>query len=378
MNIRRPFLALPSLRAHIFIKPQQGIIQLTIRNYASSSNRPPSKKAPSQPPSIKQDKNLPESFKKTIPGETTQSNSIMERLPTFPLRNNSTLLPKPGVPTSTTHSLRSMLEILNNKRQPELIYEAEPHRLYFLFCGAFAFVFALYGITFFEWSTHTAYDFYKQDGDLSLFLGRLGVNILIASVAGLLVTGAMMLPTRLVRRIYYLPGRVEHIRFTSHPILPGRTTPVHTIPLSSFNRSKRGRIFTKNGIYGTLDKSSLFFVLKEQDKRFGYWIVDRNGWFWGDGRIFDVLFGKESLAEAEKALTYDEKFGQATQKLKEEKQALREEHGKGWKLKVGADMIRDDIKRVGEKLKARDKQLQNINKNDAKLSKKSKSSTKRK
>lgn len=355
MSLKRPLFLLPSLKQHLITSK---FIPLSLRYYASSSKQPiPKSHHPSPPPTIKQNRNLPDSFKKTIPGETEQSNSLMSRLPSFPLRNNATLLPKPGVPTSATHSLRSMLEILNNKKAPELIYESEPHKLYFLCCGAFALVFTIYGLSFLQWSSSTAYELYKLDDDLYLFLGRIGVNLLIASVAGLLVTCAVLFPTRLIRRIYYLPGDKkvnDHIKFTTHPLLPGRTTPVHTIPLTKLNRTKKGRIFTKNGIYGTLDKSTLFFLLKEQDAKFGYWVVDRNGWFWGDGRVFDVIFGKDSLNEAENALTYDEKFGQASKKLKEEKKELKNQYGQKWPLKIGAEIIKEDVGKVISKINKRD------------------------
>lgn len=335
--------------------------------YASST---PSKKPlhqqqpqtyPSPPPPTKRTPNLPESFRKTIPGETDQSNSIWTRLPTFPLRNNSTLLPKPGVPTSTTHNLRQMMEVLEAKRQPELIYEAEPHKLYFLFCGAFALVFAIYGLTFLEWSASSAYALYKQDGDLWQIAWRTGAILGVFAIASSVVSLAVLIPTRLIRRIWLLPGKQKHIKFTTHPLLPGRATPVHTLPLGSLNRTKRGRIFTRNGIYGTLDKGTFFFILREKGKK-APWLVDRNGWFWGDGRVHDVLFGKESLEEAEEALTYDEKFGKATKKLKEEKTKLREELGPAWRFKVGAEMIREDIAQV----------KQNVNKKNQ-LAKKTKS-----
>lgn len=313
-----------------------------------SDHQPQSK--PSPPPPTKQTRNLPESFRKTIPGETDQSNSIWTRLPSFPLRNNSSLLPKPGVPTSATHNLRQMMEVLEAKKKPELIYEAESHKLYFLFCGAFAFVFILYGLTFVEWSTSFAYSLYKQDGDLFQITWRAGAILGLLAILTSIVSLTVLLPTRLIRRIWLLPGKQKHIKFTTHPLLPGRATPVHTLPIGSLNRSKRGRIFTKNGIYGTLDKGTFFFILREKGKK-APWLVDRNGWFWGDGRVHDVLFGKETLEEAEEAFTYDEKFGKATEKLKEEKTKLREELGPAWRFKVGADMIREDIAKVKKSVK---------------------------
>ncbi|CCH42379.1 putative membrane protein [Wickerhamomyces ciferrii] len=347
MNIlRRPlFKANLGLVRTSFIQQHHQPILIRFQSSLSKKDQNPSS-PPSPPPPTQQTPNLPESLRRSIPGETDQSNSIWSRIPTLPLRNNSSLLPKPGVPTSSTHSLRSMLEVLYSKREPELIYEAESHKLYFISCGALALVAILYGSIMLEWTSEIAYEMYKQDGDLLYFSGRIGAITLIAGLAIGFVYTLMKLPTRLIRRIWYLPGKKKDsgfIKFTSHPLLPGRATPVHTIKLKNLNRSAKGRIFTKNGIYGTLDKSTFFFVLKESDKRFGYWLVDRNGWFWGDGRVFDVIFGKESIQEAEEALTYDEKFGKAMEKIENDKSKLKKELGTGYQLKVGADMIKQAI-----------------------------------
>ncbi|KAH3675067.1 hypothetical protein WICMUC_002899 [Wickerhamomyces mucosus] len=290
---------------------------------------------------------LPDHIRKTIPGETEQSNSIISRLPTFPLRNNSTLLPKPGVPMASDTPLRSMLEILTKKKKPELIYEAEPHKLYFLVCGILAFIFSIYGFTFTDWGFRAVWKIYEEDSDLLMLAGRIGLCTLISSVAVGIVYSALSLPTRLIRRIWYIPNKNDAlIRFTSHPLLPGRATPVYTIRLSELNRSQRSKIFTKNGIYGTLDKSTFFFLIKERNKKFGYWIVDRNGWFWGDGRIFDILFGKESLEEASKGQTYNDKLKEVSDKLQSERQKLKDEHGVMWQAKVTSKMLKKDINEI--------------------------------
>lgn len=295
--------------------------------------------------------NLPEHIRKTIPGETEQSNSIISRLPTFPLRNRQTLLPKPGVPTAATTNLRTMLEILGKKKQPELIYEAEPHKIYFLVCSVMAFIFSVYGLSFTDWGYRAVWQIYLEDDDLLMFAGRLALCSLITSVAIGVVYTAVSLPTRLVRRIWYIPGNKKTdteplIKFTSHPLLPGRATPVYTMPLNCLSRSHRSKIFTRNGIYGTLDRSTFFFLLKESDRKFGYWIVDRNGWFWGDGRVFDVLFGKETISEAEKAQTYNDKLKEASEKLKEDRDKLKKDYGVMWQAKVSGKMMKKDIKDI--------------------------------
>lgn len=288
-----------------------------------------------------------DSIRKTIPGETEQSNSLLSRMPSFPLRSKATLLPKPGVPTAATTTLRSMLEILNKKQEPELIYEAESHKVYFLICGAMAVIFTIYGLSFVDWGFRAVFQLYDEDQDPLMLATRLGMCLAIVAVAFGVLTFAIRFPTRLVRRIWIVPGTDQKfVRFTTHPVLPNSATPVYTVPLSSLVRSHKSKIFTHNGIYGTLDKSTFFFLLKESDKKFGYWIVDRNGWFWGDGRIFDVLFGKESLEEAAKGQTYDDKLKQVNDKLLEERNKQREEHGSLWQLKTTNKMFQKDLKKV--------------------------------
>jgi hypothetical protein len=241
-----------------------------------------------------------------------------------------------------------MLEILNKKHEPELIYEAETHKVYFLICGAMAIIFTIYGLTFVDWGFRAVFQLYDEDQDLLMLATRLGMCIVITSIAGGVLAFAVKFPTRLIRRIWLVPGKNDQkfVRFSTHPVLPGSATPVYTIPLKNLVRSHKSKIFTKNGIYGTLDKSTFFFLLKEADKKFGYWIVDRNGWFWGDGRVFDVLFGKESLDEAAKGQTYNDKLKKVNDKLLEEKHKLKEEHGSLWQFKTSNKMFQKDLKKI--------------------------------
>jgi hypothetical protein len=311
----------------------------------STPPKPTNPSNPSNPPQTSPQP-IPQHIRKTIPGQTEQSNSLSSRLPKFPLKNNSTLLPKPGVPTAADTPLRSMMEILSQKVTPELIYEAESHKLYFLTCGSLALIFAIYGLTFTDWGFSAVWQLYQEDNDPLMFAGRLGLCSIITGVALGVVYLAVKFPTMLVRRIWFLPGPVPHIKWSSHPLLPGGATPNYTVPLDHLVRSQRSKVFTKNGIYGTLDKSTFFFLLKETDKKFGYWIVDRNGWFWGDGRVFDVLFGKESLEVAMKGQSYNEKLKEATDILKNEREKLRKQHGPFWQAKLTKEMMKNDLKKV--------------------------------
>lgn len=241
-----------------------------------------------------------------------------------------------------------MLEVLNKKTAPELIYEAESHKVYFLICGALAVIFTVYGLTFVDWGFRAVFTLYEEDEDLMMLATRFGMCVAITAIALCVLTMALKFPTRLVRRIWLVPaeGGEKWVRFTTHPMLPGRATPVYNVPLTQLVRSHKSKIFTRNGHYGTLDKSTFFFLLKETDKKFGYWIVDRNGWFWGDGRVFDVLFGKETLEEAAKCQGYNEKLKQVNDKLLEERNKLKEEHGTMWQLKAQHKLMKGDLKKV--------------------------------
>ncbi|ODQ78380.1 hypothetical protein BABINDRAFT_29196, partial [Babjeviella inositovora NRRL Y-12698] len=289
---------------------------------------------------------------RNVPGEADQQNSLASRLPKFPLGKETipTLLPKPGVPQLGPNcSFADAIKILKTLKHEELIYEAEPHRLYFIACFCAAFVFAVYGLTFVENTGTNAVKLYREnpeclpeDENKMMLAGRLGVTLAMFSVPACAVLFFVKFPLRLVRRIYYLPGPVEHVKIISHPMIPGRPTPVYTIPLEKLTRHQKSKVWTGRGFYGTLDNGSFFFRLKEQGKR-ATWIVDRKGFFWVDGRVYDYLFGKESLKEAEAGISYDQKHALASRDLKKKKEQMRKELGVAWQLKMQAQIMKEDI-----------------------------------
>lgn len=319
-----------------------------------------------------------------IPGETPQTNTISDRIPRFPFTKDTvpTLIPRPNVPKAGSN-LFKMAQTLKTKEAPELIYESESHRLYFVFCGAFALVCTIYGLLFLEWAASSAYDIYvKNEDDLpfahnfTMWWARNAVTLLIFAFPAGLAALFMTIPTRLIRRIWYIPSFANElknnpeplVRFTSHPFLPGRPTPVHTMPLSMLNRSYKSKIFTNNGFYLTLDKGSFLFMLKEGSKKIP-WIVDRKGFFWGDGRLFDHLFGKESIEEADLGISYDDKFGAINQKLKQDIGKLKEEKGPAWQFKEQGRLMKEDIKSLANKIKTANKALNAGKESDAKAKK---------
>lgn len=295
-----------------------------------------------------------------IPGESKQTNQLKDRFPTsLKLSNEAipTLLPRPGVPrASNTMPLKKMLYILKQKQEPELIYDAEPHKLYFVFCYCFALVFFIYAFNTYSIGSELVIGMYK-DNDMSLDNLKLNLQLIMNfGIVALLTLGPLiagsvfiLFPSRLIRRMWYLPGKIEHIRFTTHPMIPYRPSPVITLPLSELSRHQRSRIWTNKGFYGTND-SSFFFFVKEKDKK-SPWIMDRKGFFWGDGRVFDVLFGKETIEQAERGEKFDEKIGKMMKKGKEEEKKLKKELGFGWRYKAQGKLMIEDLNKLKKIIK---------------------------
>ncbi|ODV78539.1 uncharacterized protein CANTADRAFT_6905 [Suhomyces tanzawaensis NRRL Y-17324] len=315
-------------------------------------------------------------LKQHIPGENVQSNEIRDRIPRFPLVKESipTLLPKPGVPqVGPKHTFRQVVQILKSKTQPELIYESEPHRLYFLACFCFATILTIYGLVLAEFAWFQAnrdYEENEKEHNEALRKREWVFSLAKNSVFSIIALGAAFFagkfPTRLIRRMWYMPGPVEHIKFTTYPMIPGRPTPVITIPLEHLTRRHKARVWTGKGFYGTADNSMFFFVLNEAiggGKRTRNWIVDRKGFFWSDGRVFDFLFGKETLAEAEAGIPYDEQIGIMNREVKKKKKQLRAEHGMFYQWKWGAKELQKDIGVAGSYVKSlRSKDKDNVGK----------------
>lgn len=294
-----------------------------------------------------------------IPGETPLKDKLQDRVPKFPLgkENVPTLLPRPGVPqVGKNLSFRQVINILKNKTNPELIYESEPHRLYFLMSFCFGATLFIYSAVLLEWAvfeSNREYHENKEEQNEVIRKREWVLNVAKKSIFGLIaLTSAIFVikfPTRLVRRMYYLPGPIEHIKFTTYPLLPGQSTPVITIPLKNVERKHKARIWTGKGFYGTSDNSFFFFVLRELDdkgKTVKNWVIDRKGFFWSDGRIFDYLFGKETIAEAEAGIPYDEQIGIINKQVNEKKKQLRQQHGIFYKWKYQKQEMKKDVKKV--------------------------------
>lgn len=307
-----------------------------------------------QPPTIQEWQHM----KHHVPGEAVQHNTLRDRIPSFPLQKETvpTLLPRPGVPQIGNApgqvSFKKALTILKHKKAPELIYESEPHRLYFVASFCCAVMFTIYGLVLLEFAWFKASQEYaaNENGYDDIRLKReFALTWLLNSILGVIALGAAYgfgkLPTRLVRRMWYLPGPVEHVRLSTYPLVPGRPTPLVTIPLGNLARNNKARVWTGKGFYGTADALMFFFVLKEEGPKTKRWIVDRKGFFWGDGRIMDQLFGRETVAESEAGVPYDAQFALVNAELKKQKQAMKDKYGVFWRLKMGSELVLEDVQK---------------------------------
>lgn len=329
----------------------------------SNGSEPPAK----HPESSNQSMVNPNDWKliKTfIPGEKPVTDKLQDRVPQFPLgkENVPTLLPRPGVPqVGKNFNFRQVVNILKHKTAPELIYESEPHRLYFLMSFCFGATLLIYSAVLLEWAHFEAnQEYYKNEEEQNdvyrkrEWILNWGKNSIFGAIALVSAIFVITFPTRLVRRMHYLPGPVEHIKFTTYPLLPGQSTPVVTLPLKSLERKHKARVWTGKGFYGTSDNSLFFFVLKEIDnngKTIKNWVIDRKGFFWSDGRIFDYLFGKETIAEAEAGIPYDEQIGIVHKQVQQKKKQLREKHGMFYQWKFQKQEMKKDLQKLGGKTK---------------------------
>ena len=321
-----------------------------------------------------------EVISRRVPGETNQDNDLKSRFPTslnFEKEAVPTLLPRPGVPAPNKYPLARLYDALTKKTEPELIYEAEPHKLYFVFCCAFALMFVIYGINAFNIGYKLAFGMY-EDNDMKLnefqqnlqLIMHLSIVTILASLPLLAGIAFLLIPSRLIRRIWYLPpigvnGQIRpdgqsFIKFTTHPILPNRPTPIYILPLGTLQKSLTSKIYSGKGFYGTND-SSFFFFLREGQKRIPF-IVDRKGFFWGDGRVFDLLFSNDSIDKVENSKKIDEIYGDMIRERKQKEIEMRKELGFGWRTKASAKLMKEDI----EKLKnlVTDKSVPTINKSE--------------
>lgn len=301
---------------------------------------------------------LPQS---TDPNNDLQSNDIKSRLPKFSLHKDvaPTLLPKPDTPrVGPGMTFPQLMDRFRHFQGPELLYMAESHRLYFMACFALAFITAYNMFDLVDQVVPVMIKSYDDNdlegtpienlGQLVKRFGLVGVLACCYLVAGLTFA---TIPSRLVRRMEYIPGSPDVIRMVTHPWIPGRPSPVVSVPVANLSIGKRTKVWTGEGFYGTLSKSSFFFFVWEKGRRLP-WIVDRSGWFWGDGRVYDVVLGKEPVLLAEKGISYDDALRHQMAVAEKKKAELRRELGPAWRYKAMGQLMKEDIDKFSAKGKS--------------------------
>ncbi|KAK9481415.1 hypothetical protein V1514DRAFT_323756 [Lipomyces japonicus] len=263
--------------------------------------------------------------------------SVSDRVvPKWPLSRES-------FPTLQLHTIRTprvsktlnfsqLMTLLERSKEPEvLLYQSEPHRLYFIVAYSLAFVCLIYGLLFLDWALRESYRLWIDNLDdlpkvhNAFWFGlRNLVSLAVFAVPSVFAYALIMFPTRLIRKMWYIPSRNKiepHVRFVVHPLVPRSASPVITLPLSKIDRgvnSGKTKVWTGDGLYGTASKSQFMIFLFEKGSKIP-WVVDRQGWFWGDGRVWDVIFGKDSVEEAERGISGDDQIRISQAKAKQAK-----------------------------------------------------------
>lgn len=288
-------------------------------------------------------------------GRDPRANDVKSRIPAFPFGREAkpTLVPKANTPrVGKDLTFSQLVNILKESREPELVYAAESHRLYFLMSFALTFV-VVYNLLdlLANGYVEVTSDYVDNKGDLPPDENRkraakqIGLVAVMAVVYGCAAVVFAGFPTRLVRRIEYLPGPRPHVRLVTHPWFPGRPSPVLTLPLDRMHMAKRAKVWTGRGFYGTSDRSQFFFFLYEEGRHIP-WIVDRSGWFWGDGRVYDHIFGKEPVSLAEKGYSYDDLLRLKMHDKKTKEAELRKELGPAWRAKAMGRLMKEDAQKL--------------------------------
>lgn len=304
------------------------------------------------PPFVRHDSHLP----KSVDGKKLESNDWSSRIPKFPFHKDlaPTIIPKNTPRVTKDFSFKQLMQVLIESRSPELVYMAESHRLYFLASIALAFI-AFYNLfDLCDRSLRIMIKEYKENehnlepiANLGQVIRRGAVVFVLGAVYAVAGFVFATFPTRLVRRIEYLPGPKPHLRMATHPWIPGRPSPVITVPVDNMSIGKRTKVWTGDGFYGASNRSSFFFFMFEKGKMVP-WMVDRNGWFWGDGRVYDVLLGKEPIDFAEKGLSYDDLLKIKMNEKSKRETELRRRLGPTWRAKSIGNLMKEDYAKLSK------------------------------
>lgn len=208
-------------------------------------------------------------------------------------------------------SFGSLLNSLVSKNVPETIYQYKSGKLLRAGSLGLSLVFLSYGITFVDWYSSSSREVWSNATDddkksLKFYaktFGPLGLTIIPFAIAG----ASLYFPSRVVTKVTYIPraSATPLCQLERRSAVLGRRIQL-TRPLDELARSERTKIYTGVGEQGVEDKGSFVFLLYDKGLQCkGFWdkyfFLNRSGRFWAnDGRIFDALFGGDSIKELEK------------------------------------------------------------------------------
>lgn len=203
-----------------------------------------------------------------------------------------------------------LMQALVAKRAPEPIYSYKVNPLVKVGSWALSLVFFTYGATFANWSYESSQTVYREADEatrsdwkfLVKSFGPMGLTVIPLSLSA----AAVYVPSRIVTRATYIPGLkgLPQCELTRRSAVLGRQIRV-VRPLAQLTRNSRTRVFTGVGPQGVEDKGSFVFFLSDRSGLAGRWldrmyIFPRSGKFWAsDGRVFDALFGGDSIRDIE-------------------------------------------------------------------------------
>lgn len=206
--------------------------------------------------------------------------------------------------------LTKILDSLVARSSPEPIYQYNSGKLLRVGSLSLSAVFLAYGVTFIDWYYHSSWEVWSNARDddkkdwkfYGKTFGPWGLTVIPFTIAG----ASLYFPSRVVNKVTYL-SRVHSTpvcQLERKSAILGRRIQL-TRPLDQLVRNERTKVYTGVGDQGVEDKSSFFFLLYDkssQGKRIWdkYFILHRSGRFYGnDGRVFDALFGGDSIRDLE-------------------------------------------------------------------------------
>lgn len=202
------------------------------------------------------------------------------------------------------------INALVGKTSPEPIFQYTPSKLLRIGSAGFSLVFFAYGATFIDWSYHSSLDVWRNADDETRasweFRAKTFSPWALTLIPFSIAATALYIPSRVVTKVTYIPRpRMPPLcQLERKSAILGRRI-VLTRPLEQLARNEKARVYTGVGPQGTEDKGSFVFVLSDRSPHCRsflsrYYLLHRAGKFWGgDGRVFDALFGGDSIKDLE-------------------------------------------------------------------------------